>query len=47
MIIELEMTGKKECLIVIVCYMTVEGEHAREENENKLQQLFEKMDGKF
>ena len=35
MIVKLEIKEKKECLILIVCYMTVEGEHAREENEIK------------
>ena len=35
MIVKLEIKGKKECLILIVCYITVEGEHASEENEIK------------
>ena len=35
MIVKLEIESKNECLILIVCYMTVEGEHAREENEIK------------
>ena len=35
MVVKLEIKGKKKCLIVIVCYMTVEGEHARVENESK------------
>ena len=39
MIVKLEIEGKKECLIVIVCYMTVEGEHAREENKIKYESL--------
>ena len=39
MIVKLEIESKKKCLIVIVCYMTVEGEHAREENETKYNSL--------
>ena len=46
MVVKLEIKGKKKCLIVIVCYMTVEGEHARVENEikyNSLKKLVEKF----
>ena len=46
MIVKLEFKDRKKCLIVIVCYMTVEGENARVENEIKYNSL-KRLIGKF